>query len=60
MFEIKKNESINKTFRLPAALVRQMEEIAQNKGVSLNNLMVMLVEQGVHPDDIFAELQKRR
>ena len=39
MFEIKKNESINKTFRLPAALVRQMEEIAQNKGVSLNNLV---------------------
>ncbi|MBQ4585468.1 MAG: toxin-antitoxin system HicB family antitoxin [Clostridia bacterium] len=39
MFEIKKTEYINKTFRLPADLVEKMEIIAQKKGISLNNLV---------------------
>lgn len=43
-FEIKKKEMINKTFRLPAELVERMQTIAQNKGVSLNNLVVQCCE----------------
>lgn len=40
MFEIKKTEYANKTFRLPVDLIEKMEKIAQEKGVSLNNLVV--------------------
>ena len=40
MFEVKKSEHINKTFRLPLDLVRQLERVAQEKNVSLNNLIV--------------------
>ena len=55
MFKIKKNEHINKTFRLPTELVKRMEEIAQNKGISLNNLVVQCCEYALenieHSDD---------
>ena len=44
MFEIKKSEHINKTFRLPIELVKKMETLAQSKGVSLNNLVVQCCE----------------
>ena len=44
MFKIKKTEHINKTFRLPTELVEKMERLAQNKGVSLNNLVVQCCE----------------
>lgn len=44
MFKIKKTEHINKTFRLPVELVKRMELLAQNKGVSLNNLVVQCCE----------------
>lgn len=40
MFEIKKEEHVNKTFRMPLSLVQQLEKLAQNEGVSLNNLVV--------------------
>ena len=40
MFEVKKSEHISKTFRLPLDLVRQLERVAQEKNVSLNNLIV--------------------
>ena len=39
MFNVKKTEMVNKTFRLPQDLVRQLEQLAQQKGVSLNNLV---------------------
>ena len=55
MFKIKKTEHINKTFRLPTELVKRMEEIAQNKGISLNNLVVQCCEYALanieHSDD---------
>ena len=55
MFEVKKNEHINKTFRLPVDLVKKMEGIAQSKGVSLNNLVVQCCEYALanieSPDD---------
>lgn len=39
MFNVKKTEMVNKTFRLPAELIKQLELVAQQKGVSLNNLV---------------------
>lgn len=44
MFEIKKEEHVNKTFRMPVSLVQQLEKLAQNEGVSLNNLVVQCCE----------------
>ena len=38
MFKIQKTEYINKTFRLPTELVKNMEIIAQNQGVSLSSM----------------------
>lgn len=39
MFKIEKIEMINKTFRLPLELIKQLELVAQQKEVSLNNLV---------------------
>ena len=44
MFKIEKTEMINKTFRLPLELVEELQKIAQNKGVSLNNLVKQCCE----------------
>ena len=44
MFEIKKTEHINKTFRLPADLVKELTILAQKHDVSLNNLVVQCCE----------------
>ncbi len=44
MFKVEKTEMINKTFRLPLKLVQEMQIIAQNKQVSLNNLVLQCCE----------------
>ncbi|MGN0107036.1 MAG: hypothetical protein ACI4A5_04980 [Hominilimicola sp.] len=44
MFEIKKKEYVNKTFRMPVTLVKQLEILAQNNNVSLNNLIIQCCE----------------
>ena len=44
MFKIEKPEMTNKTFRLPLNLVERLQIIAQNKGVSLNNLVMQCCE----------------
>jgi len=44
MFNVKKPEMINKTFRLPLALVKSLQEVAQEKDVSLNNLVAQCCE----------------
>lgn len=44
MFEVKKDEFVNKTFRMPVNLVSKLEVIAQNEKVSLNNLVVQCCE----------------
>ena len=44
MFKIKKTEYVNKTFRLPIDLVKELEIVAQEKGVSLNNLVAQCCE----------------
>lgn len=43
-FRIEKQEMINKTFRMPLALVQKMQTIAQNKDISLNKLVVQCCE----------------
>lgn len=47
MFEVKKEEYINKTFRMPVELVKKLEVIAQNEKVSLNNLIVQCCEYSI-------------
>ncbi len=44
MFNVKKAEHVNKTFRLPVELVKKLEVLAQEKNVSLNNLVVQCCE----------------
>ena len=44
MFQIKKTEYTNKTFRMPTELIKKMEILAQNKQISLNNLVVQCCE----------------
>ena len=44
MFQIKKTEYTNKTFRMPTELIKKMETLAQNKHISLNNLVVQCCE----------------
>ncbi len=44
MFKVKKPEMVNKTFRLPLKLVQELQTVAQNKGVSLNNLILQCCE----------------
>ena len=48
MFKIQKTEYINKTFRLPTELVKNMESIAQNQGISLNNLVIQCCEYALN------------
>jgi predicted HicB family RNase H-like nuclease len=38
-FDVKKPEMANKTFRLPLDLLTRLSAAAQQKGVSLNNLV---------------------
>ena len=44
MFTVKRVEMINKTFRLPAELVERLSFVAQEKGVSMNNLVAQCCE----------------
>lgn len=44
MFKVKKQEHVNKTFRIPLELVKKLEVLAQKKSVSLNNLVVQCCE----------------
>ena len=47
MIEIKKEEYVNKTFRMPVTLVKKLEVLAQNNNVSLNNLIIQCCEYAV-------------
>ena len=51
MFKIKKLEYINKTFRFPSELVKYLEILAQQKQVSLNNLVVQCCEYAIENID---------
>ena len=39
MFHVQRTEMISKTFRLPEDLVNQLSIVAQQQGVSVNNLV---------------------
>lgn len=52
MFKVEKQEMINKTFRLPLKLVQDLQTVAQNKEVSLNNLVQQCCEYALrHLDE---------
>jgi predicted HicB family RNase H-like nuclease len=40
MFKIQKEEYVNKTFRIPLDLLKELEYLAQKENVSLNKLVV--------------------
>ena len=44
MFYVRKPEMVNKTFRLPEDLVNQLSIVAQEQGVSMNNLVAQCCE----------------
>ena len=44
MFDVTKPEMVNKTFRLPRELVDRLSGVAQEKQVSVNNLVVQCCE----------------
>lgn len=44
MFRVEKEEMANKTFRLPVSLIERLYAVAQNRGVSLNNLVKQCCE----------------
>ena len=51
MFNVKKPEHVNKTLRLPKELVNQLEILAQEKGISLNNLVIQCCEYALENID---------
>ncbi|MDO4363639.1 toxin-antitoxin system HicB family antitoxin [uncultured Eubacterium sp.] len=40
MFKVKKEEFTNKTFRMPNDLIEQLQSVAQEQSVSLNQLVI--------------------
>lgn len=50
MFEIKsdKIETVNKTFRIPIDLAKRLEDLAQQKGVSMNSLIIQCCEYALN------------
>ena len=53
MFEIKKPEMVNRTFRMPKDLVEKLGEVAQIKDISINKLVIQCCEYALNnlPDD---------
>ncbi|MCI8586767.1 MAG: hypothetical protein HFI92_12940 [Lachnospiraceae bacterium] len=47
MLKIEKREYQNKTFRLPLSLVERLNRLAQEKNISVNQLVVILCEYGL-------------
>jgi len=43
-FTVEKPDMINKTFRFPLSLVLKLQDLAQAKNVSLNNLVIQCCE----------------
>lgn len=48
MFIVEKQEMANKTFRLPVDLLERLSTVAQNQGVSLNNLVKQCCEYALN------------
>lgn len=47
LFRIQKIEMTNKTFRLPLNLIQELQTIAQQQGISLNNLVQLCCEYAI-------------
>ena len=47
LFRIQKIEMTNKTFRLPLNLIQELQTIAQQQGISLNNLVQQCCEYAI-------------
>lgn len=56
MFDVKKPEMANKTFRLPVELIKKLETVAQEKSVSMNNLVLQCCEYAL--DNLKDEKEK--
>ena len=54
LFDVKKPEMVNKTFRMPVELVAELSTVAQKKGVSLNYLVVQCCQYALEnlPDNM--------
>lgn len=50
MFVVKKPAASNKTVRLPDELIEKLNQIAADKGVSFNNLVLQCIEYAL--DDL--------
>lgn len=50
-FKVKKQEYANRTFRLPVELLEQLNEIATEKNISLNQLIVQCCEYAMNNID---------
>lgn len=48
MFTVKKIDMTTKTFRLPTSLIERLAEIAQEQGVSMNNLVAQCCEYALN------------
>jgi predicted HicB family RNase H-like nuclease len=57
LFEVKKPEMANKTFRMPKKLLDKLSDLAQKKGVSLNNLIVQCCEYAL---ENLSEIEQRK
>ncbi|HWQ41594.1 MAG TPA: hypothetical protein VN456_06115 [Desulfosporosinus sp.] len=44
MFKVSKPEMVNKTFRMPIELVDELSRVAQDKKVSINQLVIQCCE----------------
>lgn len=51
MFRVKKVEHVNKTFHIPLELVQKLEVLAQEKNISLNNLIIQCCEYALENID---------
>ena len=48
MFTVKKVEMVTKTFRMPEDLVERLAKVAQEQGVSMNNLVTQCCEYALN------------
>ena len=44
MFNIKREEYVNKTFRIEKELIDKMQKVCNDKNISMNKLVVMCIE----------------
>lgn len=44
MFRVKREEYVNKTFRIEKELIDKIQKVCNNKNISMNKLVVMCIE----------------